>query len=163
MKKFLFIFILLITILNVFSQNHPSIVDVKPVKQTVNNTDNYSFYLTYPNYEECRKKLMIAWGRPLLHEPGSIKWDKLSFPNVGNNLIVLLSDGIFSTEGNSESFVPFVNDIEKTQLLNKSSDQKFRQIRLTFKDDQGNNVINSEALAGIVTTMIQEILLESSY
>jgi hypothetical protein len=157
-KTFLFAIILLVFLGKGISQNNH-----------ITNTSNYSikieladsvrtFNIIYANGEEFRKKLMLAWGRPLVFTAGTIEWTPLSLQGIGNNLKITLSDGVETTESTGTVYKSFVDDNTKYSMLNDLQPNQKRKITLVFTDQQGLNVVTTKTIEKAVVDAIDHII-----
>jgi hypothetical protein len=157
MKKTILFFVSVLFVLNGYSQN------------VNNNSVNYTlkvqlidsartFAVNYPNGEEFRKKLMLAWGRPAVLEAGSLVWTPLSLQDIGNNLKITLSDGVETTDGNTIVFKTFTDDNTKYNMINDLQSNQKRKMTLVFADPQGVNIVTDKIIEKKVVNAIDHIV-----
>ncbi|MEI6124451.1 MAG: hypothetical protein WCQ95_12575 [Bacteroidota bacterium] len=159
MKKFSIILISVFITLAGYSQTSNSqntrIIAHYQIHQADTST---TFTINYQDYEKLRKIFMLTWDRPDVISAGYLIWNNLSIQDVGNNLKITLSDGIITKEGDNQTYRIFADDITKKELLNKMSDNQFRQASIELRNQNDSNIINSNNLAKKVIMTLEKII-----
>lgn len=158
MKKLMILFGVILPAIFAQAQNPSKTVNIYSNCVVDNHDTAYTFTIHYPNYEECRKILMLSWGRPDAHEAGKIVWNKLNLSGIGNEMEVTLYDGIFTMDTKGGSFAPFVNDQEKYDKIPKLKPEECRQLVLIFESQDGKNLIRQKEMADNIRLLLLKIL-----
>jgi hypothetical protein len=158
MKKAIIFFVSILFIVNGFSQNNNISKSVKYNIQVQLSDSARTFSITYPNGEEFRKILMLAWGRPVLISAGSIEWTPLTIQDIGNNMKITLSDGFETTEGTGTFYKLFSDDNSKFNILNNLQSNQKRKFILVFTNPQGVNIATTKSFEKAVINTIDHIV-----
>jgi hypothetical protein len=155
MKKAIFLFVSVLFIYNGFSQNvnKSNSADYSFQVQLVDSAR--TFTVNYANGEEFRKILVLTWGRPDVFAAGSMVWNRISLPEIGNNLKITLNDGVESTDGTSVVFKTFTDDNSKYHQLNDLKSNQKRKITLVFTDQLGVNIVTTKSIETAVIKTIE--------
>ena len=158
MKKAIIFFVSILFIVSGYSQDNNTRKSVNYNIQVQMADSTRTFSVGYPNGEEFRKLLMIAWGRPAMISAGKIEWTTLSLQDIGNNIKVTLSDGVETTESTGTIFKPFMDDNSKFNILSNLQSNQKRKFFLVFTNQQGENIISSKSSEKAVADAIDRII-----
>lgn len=155
MKKTILLTVLLFASLQIFSQNNNS---SRGNIQVVLTESSRTFVIEYPNYEEFRKKLMLSWGKPDVISAGSLIWNSISISGIGNQLKVVVSDGIETTESSGTTYKVFPDESAKFEILKDLRTNQKRKLQLNIENQQGNNIITDLTSENAVLNTLNYII-----
>lgn len=158
MKKAFLFFVSLIFICNGFSQNARITKEVNSNIQVIMVDSARTFSINYSNGEEFRKKLMLAWGRPDEFSAGSLVWNNFSLQNIGDNLKIVVTDGIETTQETGVMYKVFTDDNTKYSMINDLQSNQRRIITIIFENQQGTNIIADKNSESSVIRVIDHII-----
>ena len=158
MKKAILFFVSVLFICNGFSQNAGITKVVNSNIQVVIVDSARTFSINYPNGEEFRKKLMLAWGRPDEFSAGSMVWSNLSLQDVGNNMKIVITDGIETAEESGVVYKIFSDDNSKYSMINDLKSNQKRIITIVFENQEGSNIIAGKNTERSVISAIDHII-----
>lgn len=157
MKKVILFFVSVLFIMNGFSQNNNNNSASSYIKVQMADSAR-TFSINYPNGDEFRKKLMLAWGQPNVITAGTIEWSPLTLQNIGNNLTITLSDGVETIENSVPVFKTFMDDVSKYSMINDLQSNQKRKITLVFRNAQGINAVASKSFEQAAISEINRII-----
>ncbi|MBX9449467.1 MAG: hypothetical protein KL787_07020 [Taibaiella sp.] len=77
---------------------------------------------------------------------GLYSFGAIDIPGLGNDLAILIKDGILTTSPDNSSawFRPFEHKAEKSDRLQNLKSNELRVVEIIILDKQGNNIINTD-------------------
>lgn len=158
MKKIIFILITVFIGFNGYCQHTTTSGLTVNIHLQYNQADtSRTFIITYFNYEEFRKKLMLAWGRPDVMSAGNLEWNNLNIQEIGQNLKVIVSDGISTAQDGTTYYKVFPDDNSKNEALKSLHSDQSRYLEIKFESQNGTNFITTNALENSVYTVLDYI------
>ncbi len=158
MKKIFFILIAVFIASSGFSQHtNTSGLTVNPHFQYNQADTSRTFIITYNDYEQFRKKLMLAWGRPDVMTAGNLEWNHLNIQEIGQNLKVIVSDGISTAQDGTTYYKVFPDDNAKNDALKSMHNDQSRYLEIKFENQSGTNFITTSAMENSVYSVLDYI------
>lgn len=158
MKKIIFILITVFIGYNGFGQHTTTSGLTVNTHLQYNQADtSRTFSITYFNYEEFRKKLILAWGRPDVMDAGNLVWNSLNIQEIGQNLKVVVRDGIATAQDGTTYYKIFPDYNAKNDALQSMHNDQSRYLEIKFENQIGTNIITTNALENSVYTVLDYI------
>lgn len=112
----------------------------------------FSIYQT--NFEQTKAKFTKHFGKPVKSTIGTMQWNKITIPEIGENLTITLQDGIFEIVSGNASYTVFGDKAMKVKELRNTSSTKFRMMRLKVTNSENINVIRNNALENAMMELL---------
>lgn len=156
MKKLLLLSIALVMTTALFAQTNKSTVGLNQQFHQKDTTITFSF--VNADLDSCRTKLLKHWSNPTMNEAGTIIWNNIDLPNVGDDLSILVSDRICTMGKNDMTCMAFISDKDKAEKLKALKENQFRDMEVTVSDKAGNNIINNKSKTEIMVMLLERII-----
>jgi hypothetical protein len=158
MKKAILLFVSVLFVYNGFSQNVNNGSSENYTIRAVVVDSARKFEVNYSNGEKFRKILMLTWGHPVKFTAGTIEWNPLSLQDIGDNVIITLTDGYETSESNGVEYIPFTDDHSKYRILTNLQSNQKRKFILLITNQQGVNIVTSKSIEKAVVRAVDQIV-----
>lgn len=155
-RLILFVFLGIIST-NSFSQIKNNVIGVGYQYNKLDTTSTFSFFNNI-NFDDSRDSLIKYWGIPIKNEAGNLQWSNIQIPNVGNDLMITLYDGIATKEKHILRYVFFTSEEDKEKKLRELKSNQYRIIEIIVTDKNNLNIINNKIKTKIVKKLLEEIV-----
>lgn len=137
---------------NIHSQNSRSL----NINNAFNKNDTTSsFSLNKTDVDGAIKIMIKTFGTPETNHPGVIIWKNVPVDGLGNNLTIMLSDGIFSFD--SYTFTTFSDQKDKSSKISGLKKSEVRNCSFEIlKND--TNIVNNQYEIDLVQKMFDQLL-----
>lgn len=104
------------------------------------------YFIFYnPDANNNLQKLTDALGKPASNTSGFIEWKNIHIDGIAHNVTITIKDGILThdTVAHQGCWVPFKNEADKKERLNRMIKNQDRETYIYFKDEHGNQFISN--------------------
>ena len=163
---FSFLALFLLTQTRAYSQNTSGPVFLNSTSYIMGKESikTHSFGIALQENDNCISRFTEKWGKPVRQTAGQIIWEHKSVEGLGNDVKIVLYDGIFTNSEKKAVSSIFASQKEKEKKLNNLTENQCRVTTIEFFDGKAgktlpeNNLVKNAALADSLIKYLSDLL-----
>lgn len=159
MKKLVLLLFAGFMCINMFSQisENPEIGINKMFPYGSNPDTTRTFSIIKTDKEKCIAIMIATFGDPTLNSIGHYSWNVIDIKDVGEGLVIKLTDGLQEFKGQSFRLTPFKDEKTKIKQLKSLKKNQSRYMIIEICDKTDNNIIINNQLENIIVDFLKNV------
>lgn len=122
------------------------------------NDTTRTFGIFTSDIDNSIEKMISFWGEPTILTAGEIVWENVNIPGLHKKTRIEIYDGWLSAPYRTVTIKRFSSEDQKTEILSGLKEFQRRHTVITFKNKQGENIVNSKEFEVLVHSYLSTIL-----